>query len=89
MVAPDSPDGPGVVIAEVRAYGDVVLRFLNKEPGYHDDLLLPAYKRVPPPKKPLNYGIERVDHAVGNVWDLLEAVNYISRMTGFHEVCFE
>ena len=86
MVSADNPDGPGVIIAEVRAYGDVVLRFLSREPGYTDDLLLPTYKSTPPPKKPLDYGIERVDHAVGNVWDLLESVNYISRMTGFHEV---
>lgn len=33
----------------------------------------------------VSYGIQRLDHAVGNVPDLLETVKYIMRATGFHE----
>lgn len=33
----------------------------------------------------MSYGLQRLDHAVGNVPDLAEAVNYISRMSGFHD----
>lgn len=34
---------------------------------------------------PLCYGLQRLDHAVGNTDNLLEAVNYIAGFTGFHE----
>ena len=73
-----------MVISEVRAYGDVVIRFISREGGF-DGPFLPAYQTTPSPKRPLNYGLERLDHAVGNVWKLLEAVGYIGKMTGFHE----
>jgi 4-hydroxyphenylpyruvate dioxygenase len=79
------PKGGGaVVVAEVRAYGDVVLRFVSREDGF-EGLFLPGYEYTPPPRRALNYGLERVDHAVGNVWDLIEAVDYMAGMTGFHE----
>merc|ERR1719389_985325 len=45
---------------------------------------LPHYTDVEDPF-PLSYGIQRLDHAVGNVPKLIEAVNYIARFTGFHE----
>ena len=31
------------------------------------------------------YGLERIDHAVGNVPNLYEALTYIQKLTGFHE----
>uniref|UniRef100_A0A6N2KM13 4-hydroxyphenylpyruvate dioxygenase n=1 Tax=Salix viminalis TaxID=40686 RepID=A0A6N2KM13_SALVM len=34
---------------------------------------------------PLDYGIRRLDHAVGNVPELAPAVNYVKEFTGFHE----
>lgn len=34
---------------------------------------------------PLCYGLQRLDHAVGNTHNLLEAVNHIAGFTGFHE----
>jgi 4-hydroxyphenylpyruvate dioxygenase len=80
-------EGQGhAVVAEVRAYGDVVLRFVSRHKGF-DGAFLPGYRPVSPPPgvAPLDYGLERLDHAVGNVWDLLGAVNYVGRMTGFHE----
>ena len=44
---------------------------------------LAGYTAVDGP--PLSYGLHRLDHAVGNVHDLQEAVNYIQRATGFHQ----
>ena len=32
-----------------------------------------------------SYGIRRIDHIVGNVPNLIEAVNYVARATGFHQ----
>ena len=71
------------VIAELRLYGDAVLRLVSKHDGYNGPFL-PNYAAVQSP--PVTYGIQRIDHIVGNVPSLLEAVNYIARMTGFHEV---
>jgi 4-hydroxyphenylpyruvate dioxygenase len=81
----ECPSGQGaMVVSEVRAYGDVVLRFVSREGGFEGPYL-PGYRCTPAPARPLDYGLRRLDHAVGNVWDLLEAVEYIGRMTGFHE----
>ena len=44
---------------------------------------LAGYTAVDSP--PLSYGLQRLDHAVGNVHKLQEAVNYIQRATGFHQ----
>ncbi|KAJ1379662.1 Vicinal oxygen chelate [Sesbania bispinosa] len=82
-----------VVIAEVRLYGDVVLRYVS----YND----PSHKSDPDPGKwflpgfepaeelssfpSLDYGIRRLDHAVGNVPELAPAVSYVKGFTGFHE----
>ncbi|CAM9183841.1 unnamed protein product, partial [Choristocarpus tenellus] len=33
----------------------------------------------------VNCGLQRLDHAVGNVWDLLERVDHIAQMTGMHK----
>ena len=32
-----------------------------------------------------SYGLQRLDHAVGNVHRMLEAIQYIGTFTGFHE----
>ena len=32
-----------------------------------------------------NCGLQRLDHAVGNVHRLIEALDYVSGFTGFHE----
>ena len=84
----EAGDGSGghAVVSEVRAYGDVVLRFLSRHGGF-EGAFLPGYRSVAPPPgaEPLDYGLERLDHAVGNVWDLTKAVGYVGAMTGFHE----
>ena len=58
--------------------------------GVDDDAkktFLPKY--IPTPvedgREPLCYGLQRLDHAVGNVHDLLETVDYITAFTGMHQ----
>lgn len=34
---------------------------------------------------PLSYGLQRLDHAVGNVHDMHETLEYLQRATGFHQ----
>ncbi|XP_026417447.1 4-hydroxyphenylpyruvate dioxygenase-like isoform X2 [Papaver somniferum] len=33
----------------------------------------------------LDFGLKRLDHAVGNVWNLAESIAYVKSFTGFHE----
>lgn len=73
---------PGAIVSEVKLYGDVVLRYVSFFNGY-DGPFLPQYEKVKAP--PLSYGLSRLDHAVGNVHNLLESVQYIANFTGFHE----
>ncbi|KAG5182195.1 p-hydroxyphenylpyruvate dioxygenase [Tribonema minus] len=84
--------GNGVTVSEVAAYGDVVLRFVSYGQGVdaHSGAFLPGFQDISAPKGaggeawPATYGIERVDHAVGNVWDMMEAVERLGGMTGMH-----
>jgi len=77
---------PGcVTLAEVKAYGDVVLQFVSKSEDYKSTFL-PQYHPAPLAKGvPLDYGIRRLDHCVGNVHSLEETIKYMAGMTGFHE----
>ena len=34
---------------------------------------------------PFSYGLQRLDHAVGNVHDLQATLDYITKATGFHQ----
>ena len=86
-VLPPTDLGGGAVIAEVSLYGDVVLRYVS---GVDDDAkktFLPKYADARPPSTaaPLTYGLRRLDHAVGNVHDLIETVDYITAFTGMHQ----
>jgi 4-hydroxyphenylpyruvate dioxygenase len=68
-------------VSEVVLYGDVVLRYVS---GDYKGPYLPGY--VPVPDAPIvDYGLRRLDHAVGNVPELIPAVEYICNFTGFHE----
>ena len=60
------------------------------EVGEKGRVFLPRYEDVPLDDTrgggmPLTYGLQRLDHAVGNVPNLLEAVNYIAGFTGMHQ----
>ena len=87
---PTKDEETGVVTAEVCLYpgGDAALRFVS---GEHLDTIpfLPGYQKsmaygIDAPGGG-TYGIERIDHVVGNVPDLLAAVDYITAACGFHE----
>lgn len=58
---------------------DMVLNPLHIMQGPY----LAGYSSVDSP--PLTYGLERLDHAVGNVHHMQETVDYIAKATGFHQ----
>jgi len=70
-----------MTVAEVELYGDVVLRYVS---GDFQGEYLPGYTHTDV-KKPHTWGPSRVDHAVGNVYNLAQTVDYITKFTGFHE----
>ncbi|KAJ7960644.1 4-hydroxyphenylpyruvate dioxygenase [Quillaja saponaria] len=81
-----------VVLAEVQLYGDVVLRYISyKVPSQRsgpnpDYWFLPNFEPMDELSSyPLDFGIRRLDHAVGNVPELATAVAYVKQFTGFHE----
>ena len=81
-----------VVLSEVQLYGDVVLRYIsyktpNSDPNSNpDSWFLPGFEPIDEASfYGLDYGIRRLDHAVGNVPDLAAAVSYVKEFTGFHE----
>ncbi|CAN6476146.1 unnamed protein product [Victoria cruziana] len=76
-------DIAGATVSEVELYGDVVLRFVSTQPDFAGPFL-PGYEAVEPEVR-LDYGLNRLDHAVGNVPNLAEAVRYVAGFTGFHE----
>lgn len=74
-------NGESAVVSEVELYGDVVLRFIS---GDYQGPYLPGF--TPTPDEPqISYGLQRLDHAVGNVHKLVEALEHIIGFTGFHE----
>ncbi|GLE02326.1 hypothetical protein PINS_up011164 [Pythium insidiosum] len=76
----DKATGKKTVISEVQYYGDVVMRYVS---GDFDGPFIPGYEAVEGPD--LSIGLDRIDHTVGNVPKLIEAVEYIMNFTGFHE----
>jgi hypothetical protein len=61
----------------VALYGDVVLRYVS---GAFPGPFLAAMEPVASP--PLSYGLERLDHAVGNTGSLVETLQYVMGFTG-------
>ncbi|KAI3921475.1 hypothetical protein MKW98_013409 [Papaver atlanticum] len=81
--------GNGVYVSEIKMYGDVVLRFVSykQQPIGSDYVLLPGFEKMNELSsfRGLDFGLKRLDHAVGNVWNLAESVAYVKSFTGFHE----
>jgi 4-hydroxyphenylpyruvate dioxygenase len=80
----------GYTVSEVAAYGDVVLRFVSPAADWSEPFL-PGFQCIDQQQpeqsanqQARNCGLHRIDHAVGNVWDLSEAVSRIGGMTGMH-----
>eukprot|EP00958_Prasinococcus_capsulatus_P014980 scaffold1588_cov408-Prasinococcus_capsulatus_cf.AAC.5 len=80
----DAKDGKGsCTISEVKLYGEVVLRLISKTADYSDVFDIPGYEAVPAgQQKQCSFGLTRLDHAVGNVPDLLQTTNYIANVSG-------
>lgn len=89
----------GCHMAEVELYGDVVLRYVSFTHNYlrateslsptSSEIQLPFLPHLAPmegkiAKRP-TFGLQRIDHAVGNVPDLMEALTYVQIFSGFHE----
>lgn len=78
--------GAVTVVAEVELYGDVVLRYVEekvKPEGEAHGAVLPNY--VPDSNDVVSYGLLRLDHAVGNVPELMPVIQRIAGYTGMHE----
>lgn len=80
---------PGCEFAEIHLYGDVVLRFISHLPSNntekHRTENLPFLPHLAPTgRQRPSYGLERIDHAVGNVPNLALALEEISGFSGFH-----
>ncbi|KAF5831174.1 p-hydroxyphenylpyruvate dioxygenase [Dunaliella salina] len=80
----DKSSGLSQVVAEVKLYGDVVLRYISG--NVVEVPYLVGYTPVTD-TPPISYGLRRLDHAVGNVHNLCETMDYIMKFTGFHEFC--
>ena len=76
----DKTSGKSTTISEVQLYGDVVIRWIS---GDFDGGFVPGYETCACPDASI--GIQRLDHCVGNVPKLLDAVKYVAGFTGFHE----
>ncbi|KAK7276744.1 hypothetical protein RIF29_17890 [Crotalaria pallida] len=79
-----------VVLSEVHLYGDVVLRYISYTNPIHISDPNPEFWFLPGFESEssypnLDYGIRKLDHAVGNVPELTPAVKYVKSFTGFHE----
>ncbi|KAI3523340.1 hypothetical protein L1887_01402 [Cichorium endivia] len=76
-----------VVLAEVQLFNDVVLRYISYKNPTIDIAFLPGFEfiKTNPSLHHQDFGIRRLDHAVGNVPELAPAVNYLKSFTGFHE----
>jgi len=75
-----------ITVAEVELYGDVSLRIINRD--HFTGTVLPNFQKVVDEsmlKTNMNFGFQRLDHVVGNVWKLSDYVDKIKDFTGFHE----
>ncbi|KAG8387150.1 hypothetical protein BUALT_Bualt03G0223300 [Buddleja alternifolia] len=72
-------------IAEVHLFGDVVLRFVSYPPSESFLAGLEPVNTNETSYEELDYGIRRLDHAVGSVPELGPVLNYLRYFTGFHE----
>lgn len=77
------------LVSEVRMHedGDAVLRFVSGL-AVERGACLPGYKPTatrPGAEMKQSFGFARIDHVVSNVHKLLPAIDYVQRLSGFHE----
>ena len=77
----------GCHIAEVELYGDVVLRYVSYPDGVEKDSNMPFLPHLAPAEGSMSkrptYGIRRIDHAVGNVPNLLRLTPVFRALLAF------
>lgn len=77
------------VLAEIHLYGEVILRLISYDKEDSENFrFIPGFELVEDKTTSyleLDYGIRRLDHAVGNVPELGPAVDYVKKFSGFHE----
>ncbi|KAI3850719.1 hypothetical protein MKW98_030779 [Papaver atlanticum] len=79
-----------IIISEIQLYGDVVLRhisFKNSNLGLN---FLPGFKGMDDEeprasKDQEDFGIRRLDHVAGNVFNIEEVIDYVKMFSEFHE----
>ena len=76
----DKATGGSTCISEIEMFGDTVIRWIS---GDFSGPFLPNYEPTPAPDA--TFGLVRLDHAVSNVPNLFEAVDYLMNATGLHE----
>jgi len=75
-----------VIASEIIIYGDTILRFIEYRDGFKG-AFLPGYEPYDDPT-PLDYGIQKMDHVVGNTYELDAVVTNLKKWLGFHEFAF-
>lgn len=80
VVLVDNASKGKTIVAEVKLYGDVLLRLVQNVD--FNGAFLPNYEAAS--NQIMSYGLRRLDHAVGNVPKLAEVVDYITSFSGFH-----
>jgi 4-hydroxyphenylpyruvate dioxygenase len=80
VVLTDKATGQVMVMSEIRYAGDLVIRWVS---GNFTGPILPNYEPCNTPD--LNFGLDRLDHAVTNVPKLFETVDYMMGAIGLHE----
>jgi len=92
LKASEEEGGGRVIIAEILIYNEedskhpekkseTVMRFIQYD--NFNGPFIPGYRRVKDPA-PLNYGIKRMDHVVGNVFTLEKIISDLKNWTGMH-----
>ena len=73
-------------MAEIKLYGDVVVRLVGED--HFEGAFLPNFEDIRPSTEDGHggagvgrYGIERFDHIVGNVWSLPQTLSYMRNIT--------
>jgi len=79
-------DKGSVVVSEIFIYGETILRFIEYRDGYSGPFL-PGYQPFTD-RAPLDYGLQRMDHVVGNVPVLDHVIENLKRWLGFHVFAF-
>ena len=75
---PAAAASSSLCISEIKLYGDCVLRFVS---GGYEGAYLPGWQAVVGAPA-VSYGLQRLDHAVGNVPHLMPQVEYMARCLG-------